>query len=305
MMRWSMIATWKMALGGVSQGSELLKDGRSASDAVVAAVREVEDNPDYISVGYGGLPNEAGQVEMDAAFMCGKTLSMGAVAGIRDYASPVSIARKLSENRYNIFLVGTGAEKYAHLNGFERRNMLTEKARKSWKTRVKEIHEKNLSPYDGHDTVCIIARDMNRNMAVGTSTSGLFMKKEGRVGDSPIPGSGFYADDEAGAAAATGLGEDIMKGYLSYEVVQRMRGGLSPMMAAQEAVDDFTRKLIRLRGKAGAISVIAMNNDGEWGIGTNCEFSFVASTDDGKPLVYMALPGEAGVSIEEVPEERT
>lgn len=168
--------------------------------------------------------------------------------------------------------------------------MLTERAKKTWEIRMKEINEKNLSPYDGHDTVCMIGLDSEKDMAVATSTSGLFMKKRGRVGDSPVSGSGFYVDNEVGGAAATGLGEDIMKGCLSYETVQRMRNGMSPMEAAQSAVEDFSVQLRRRRGVAGAISVIAMNNKGEWGIGTNVEFTFVASTSEEEPKVYLANP---------------
>lgn len=290
--KWSMIATWRMAGDAVKLGGEILKNNGKCQDAVEKAIMEVEDYPFYKSVGYGGLPNEDCQVELDAAFMDGKTLSIGAVAGIKDFKNPVSIARKLSEDRFNIFLVGAGAEDYAHKNGFVRQNMLTERAKKTWEKRKKEIYEKNLSPYDGHDTVCMIAIDKECDMAAATSTSGLFMKKKGRVGDSPLSGSGFYVDNEIGGAAATGLGEDIMKGCLSYEVVQRMKNGHSPMIAAQEAVAEFTEKLKRKRGHAGAISVIALNNKGEWGIGTNVEFTFAAVSSEDEAAVYIATPME-------------
>ncbi len=303
MKNWGIIATWRMAVEGVSLGSEILANGGKCQDALERAVMEVEDYPFYKSVGYGGLPNEACQVELDAAFMDGKTLSIGAVAGIKDYKNPVSIARKLSRDRYNIFLVGEGAEAYAHINGFTRQNMLTERAKKIWELRVKEIREKNLSPYDGHDTVCMIGIDADNDMAAATSTSGLFMKKRGRVGDSPVSGSGFYVDNEIGGAAATGLGEDIMKGCLSYEVVQRMKSGLSPQEAAQKAVNEFSRNLEKRRGKAGEISIVAMNNRGEWGIGTNVEFSFVVATQKESPTVYLAHPSEGDVIIEVASKE--
>lgn len=299
MKKWAMIATWRMAVEGVALGADILKNGGKCQDAVERAIMEVEDYPFYKSVGYGGLPNEVCEVELDAAFMDGKTLSIGAVAGIKDYKNPVCIARKLSADRFNIFLVGEGAEAYAHKNGFIRQNMLTERAKKTWELRMKEITEKNLSPYDGHDTVCMIGIDSEKDMAAATSTSGLFMKKRGRVGDSPVSGSGFYVDNEAGGAAATGLGEDIMKGCLSYETVQRMKRGMSPSEAAQSAVIDFSEQLKKRRGHAGAISVIAMNNKGEWGIGTNVEFSFAAADPDNEPKVYLATPvGRNEVKIE-------
>lgn len=302
--KWGMIATWRMASEGVTLGSEMLKNGGKCQDALEEAVKFVEDYPFYKSVGYGGLPNEECEVELDAAFMDGKTLSIGAVASIKDFKNPISIARKLSADRYNIFLVGAGAESYAHKNGFVRQNMLTERAKKTWELRVKEIQEKNLSPYDGHDTVCMIALDKNEDMAVATSTSGLFMKKKGRVGDSPVSGSGFYVDNEVGGAAATGLGEDIMKGCLSYEVVQRMKKGEHPMEAAQKAVDEFSETLRKRRGKAGEISIVAMNNKGEWGIGTNVEFTFCVGTETEKPQVYISTPQENGeIKIEVASEE--
>lgn len=302
--KWGMIATWRMASEGVTLGSEMLKNGGKCQDALEEAVKFVEDYPFYKSVGYGGLPNEECEVELDAAFMDGKTLSIGAVASIKDFKNPISIARKLSADRYNIFLVGAGAESYAHKNGFARQNMLTERAKKTWELRVKEIQEKNLSPYDGHDTVCMIALDKDEDMAVATSTSGLFMKKKGRVGDSPVSGSGFYVDNEVGGAAATGLGEDIMKGCLSYEVVQRMKKGEHPMEAAQKAVDEFSETLRKRRGKAGEISIVAMNNKGEWGIGTNVEFTFCVGTETEKPQVYISTPQENGeIKIEVASEE--
>lgn len=302
--KWGMIATWRMASEGVTLGSEMLKNGGKCQDALEEAVKFVEDYPFYKSVGYGGLPNEECEVELDAAFMDGKTLSIGAVASIKDFKNPISIARKLSADRYNIFLVGAGAESYAHKNGFVRQNMLTERAKKTWELRVKEIQEKNLSPYDGHDTVCMIALDKDEDMAVATSTSGLFMKKKGRVGDSPVSGSGFYVDNEIGGAAATGLGEDIMKGCLSYEVVQRMKKGEHPMEAAQKAVDEFSETLRKRRGKAGEISIVAMNNRGEWGIGTNVEFTFCVGTETEKPQVYISTPQENGeIKIEVASEE--
>lgn len=303
MNNWGMIATWRMAIEGVTLGSDILDKGGKCQEALEKAVIEVENYPFYKSVGYGGLPNEVCEVELDAAFMDGKTLSIGAVAGIKDYKNPISIAKSLSKDRYNIFLVGEGAEAYAHKNGFIRQNMLTERAKKTWELRVKEINENNLSPYDGHDTVCMIGLDKDKDMAVATSTSGLFMKKRGRVGDSPISGSGFYVDNEIGGAAATGLGEDIMKGCLSYEVVKRMEGGESPSEAAQGAVTEFSKTLKKRRGKAGEISIVAMNNKGEWGVGTNVEFSFVVATSTEPPKVYLAYPKKDKVRIEVASKE--
>lgn len=289
-MTWGIIATWRMALDGVTHASKMLENNSQSGDCIEKAVMMVEDYPFYQSVGYGGLPNEYCEVELDAAFMDGNTLEIGAIAGIKDFKNPVSIARRLSKDRFNIFLVGLGAEEYAHKNGFERKNMLTNRAKRTWEKRIKEIREKNLSPYDGHDTVGMVCLDKSGSMTSATSTSGLFMKKRGRVGDSPLSGSGYYVDSKIGGATATGLGEDIMKGCLSYEVVTLMGKGLCPQEAAEKVVSDFSEKLKERRGSAGAISIVCMNNKGEWGVGTNVEFSFVVATEHEKPTVYIANP---------------
>lgn len=302
-MKWAIIGTWRMCLEGIIAAAEILKRGGDSGDAVERAVRTVEDYPLYKSVGYGGLPNENCEVEMDAAFMDGDTLSIGAIGGIRDFKNPVSIARRLSSERFNIFLVGSGAEDYAHKNGFERKNMLTDRAKKIWEKRVREINEKNLSPYDGHDTVGVVCLDSQGHMTAATSTSGLFMKKKGRVGDSPICGSGLYVDSKIGGAAATGLGEDIMKGCLSYEAVRLMENGMKPQEAANKVVCAFSEKLKQRRGKTGAISIVCLNNIGEWGVGTNVEFSFVVASQDRVPKVFVAHPNHNAVVYEEASKE--
>lgn len=287
-MSWAIIGTWRMALKGIEKAAELLSNGESSGDAVEVAIKMVEDFPYYKSVGYGGLPNENGEVELDAAYMDGGSLSIGAVAGIKDFKNPISIARKLSEEKFNSFLVGQGAEEYAHKNGFERMNMLTDRAIIHYKNRLKETVNKGLSPYAGHDTVGIIALDLDNSMASGTSTSGLFMKKRGRVGDSPLSGSGFYVDSHVGGATATGLGEDIMKGCISYEIVRLMKEGYSPQEAADKAVLELNNLLINRRKKAGDISVVCINNKGEFGVATNIEgFSFVVATEKLPPTVYI------------------
>lgn len=303
-MAWGIIATWRMALEGIIKAKEILENGQSSLDAVETAVNMVEDCPEYRSVGYGGLPNENCQVELDAAFMDGDTLSIGAVGGLRDFKNPVSIARKLMQEKFNIFLVGSGAEEYAHKTGFERINMLTEYSKKEWYKKRKEIYDKNLNPYDGHDTVGMVGLDKRGKIAVATSTSGLFMKKHGRVGDSPLSGSGFYADSKIGAASATGLGEDIMKGCISYEIVSLMDKGYHPQDAAEYAVYNLNKKLIDRRGKAGDISVVCMNNKGEWGVATNInKFSFVVATDSQKPTVYIASFSNGKTTYKEASRE--
>jgi len=288
---WGVIATWRMAHDGVKKASQLLQTNGTSGDAVEALIKTVEAYPYYKSVGYGGLPNENGEVEMDAAFMDGDTLAQGAVAGIHQVLHAVSVARALSHDHYNSFLVGQGATQYAQLNGFEMRNMLTDRAKKRWEKRRAELADAKIKPYDGHDTVGAITLAPTGSMAAATSTSGLFMRRPGRVGDSPLSGSGFYVDSDIGGAAATGLGEDIMKGCLSYEIVRHMGEGRTPQEACDEAVYPFIEKLKRRYGKAGEFSLIALDRAGNWGVATNVEFTFSVATASQKPVILMANPG--------------
>ncbi|MEN8127711.1 MAG: N(4)-(beta-N-acetylglucosaminyl)-L-asparaginase [Planctomycetota bacterium] len=283
---WGIIATWKMAEKGVHLATNGLENNGNILDAVEACVKDVEENPDFSSVGYGGLPNEHGVVELDAAFMNGEDLSVGAVASVKDFLNPCSIARSLMDSQFNNFLAGAGAEVYAQNKGFKRQNMLTESARKHWQEHKKKIHDERLSPYAGHDTVCAAGVDKKGRMATCTSTSGLFYKAQGRVGDSPIPGAGYYVDSDIGGACATGLGEDIMKGCICYEIVRLMKSGLSAQLACEKATLDLHNSLTRRRGKAGDISVVAMNHKGEYGAATNRNsFPFVVGNEQGVKVV--------------------
>ncbi|MEG0366148.1 MAG: N(4)-(beta-N-acetylglucosaminyl)-L-asparaginase [Coprobacillus sp.] len=285
---WGIIATWRMAVEGISKAGEMLENGGDAGDAIELAIKEIEDFEYYKSVGYGGLPNEEMEVELDAAYMDGDTFDIGAIAAIKDYANPVSIARRLSHEKVNSMLVAEGAEKFAHKEGFERKNMLTDRAKIHYKNRVKEVRDQEIKPYSGHDTVGMVCLDEKGKMTSATSTSGLFMKKKGRVGDSPIAGSGFYVDSKVGGASATGLGEDLMKGCISYEIVRLMKEGMHPQEACDVAVSRLDKELKERRGQAGDLSLIAMNNKGEWGVSTNIEgFSFAVATKDQEPIVYL------------------
>ena len=144
-----------------------------------------------------------------------------------------------------------GLKKFAHKEGFERKNMLTDRAKIHYRNRVKEVREQEIKPYAGHDTVGMVCLDQQGKMTSATSTSGLFMKKKGRVGDSPIAGSGFYVDSSVGGASATGLGEDLMKGCISYEIVRLMAEGMHPQAACEKAVNQLDHRLKERRGHAG------------------------------------------------------
>ena len=147
---YGIIATWRMALEGISKADSMLKNNESAADSIEEAIKAVENFEYYKSVGYGGLPNEEMEVELDAAFMDGDTLEFGCVGGVKDFANPVSIARSLMHYDANNFLVGQGAEKYASRHGFERKTMLTDRAKIHYHNRIKEITNTELKPYSGH-----------------------------------------------------------------------------------------------------------------------------------------------------------
>lgn len=302
-MTFGMIATWRMAYEAVANQADNLAQGAFAGDVFEAAVNEVESFANFISVGYGGLPNQEGFVQLDAAYMDGSTFEIGAVAGMETVKNPVSVARKLSKNRFNSFLVGAGGDQFAKEQGFATADLLTDAAKKRYEERMSDIANQEMTPYDGHDTIGMVVLDKNAQMVAGTSSSGLFMKRVGRVGDSPLPGSGFYVDSDIGGATATGLGEDLMKGILSYEVVRKMAEGLTPMEAAQNTLAEFEAKLQRKFGKVGAMSLVCMDKSGEWGIATNVPFPFVVFTEKEPTHIYLADRDENGVYQIDSPTE--
>ncbi|MDZ4992421.1 N(4)-(beta-N-acetylglucosaminyl)-L-asparaginase [Clostridium perfringens] len=297
-MRYGVITTWRMGIDGIKEVVMDMKNGLDAGKISERVINAVENFEFFKSVGYGGLPNENCEVELDAAYMDGDTLSVGAVASIKDFSNPVSIAKSLSERQVNCFLVGQGAEEYARENRFEEKYMLTERAKEFYEEKKKILLEKELSPYDGHDTIGVVSLDVKGKMTAATSTSGLFMKKRGRVGDSPIIGSGFYVDSKVGGATATGLGEDLMKGCVSYEIVRLMEEGMTPQEACNKVVINLNKKLIERRGQAGDLSVVAMNRKGEWGVATNIkEFTFSVCTELEEPKVYITTLDENGKTL--------
>ena len=170
---WGIIATWCMAHDGVKEASEILKNDGKAGEAIETAIKNVEDFPFYKSVGYGGLPNEEMEVELDAAYMDGSSFDFGAVCAIKDFANPISVARDLSHLNENSMLVSEGAEKYAHKKGFERKNMLTERAKIHYRNRLKDmahIKEIEIKPYSGHDTVGMVCLDKKENIGTAKAT---------------------------------------------------------------------------------------------------------------------------------------
>lgn len=294
-MKWAVISTWQMSYEGNIKAAEMLAEGSKAADAVVEGTSITEDNPDYSSLGYSGLPDRDGHVTLDGGFMDGDTLKFGAVGCIEGFRSPIRIARKLSECEDSNFLVGAGAEQYARENGFEERNNLTEASYQKYLSAKDRIQK--LTSYDGHDTVCYIAKDTNNSICTAVSTSGLFMKHHGRLGDSPVAGSGYYADSNAGGAAATGVGEDIIKGVLSFKAVYKLSLGKTAMEAAQETLDEFVGRIEDCR----SVSLIVLDKEGTFGVATNCPFPFVYASDEREPTLYLAECVNGKTVIKEIP----
>lgn len=212
-------------------GVKVLLEGGSAVDAVEASINGVEDNPNDTTVGYGGIPNILGEVELDASIMDGKTLKTGAVGAVKHFKNPISIAKKLMQEAHHVMLVGDGAEVFADAMGFTRSELLTDYSKKLYEAFVKDalpdldasfdrsraglittINTYNLRYWydklslEHHGTVNVIGIDSDRNICTGVSTSGLALKFPGRLGDSPIIGAGNYADNRFGGAACTGPG---------------------------------------------------------------------------------------------------
>ena len=217
---------------------------------------------------------------------------------IEGFRSPIRIARSLADKEFNNFLVGAGAEEYARANGFEERNNLTEGSYQRY-LQAKEKAEK-LKSYDGHDTVCFVGRDIYGSVCTAVSTSGLFMKEHGRVGDSPLPGCGFYADSHIGGAGVTGVGEDCNRGILSYRAVAKLQEGKTAMQAAQETIDEVCERIENCRH----LSIIVLDKDGNYGVATNCAFPFVYASDKCEPILYLATRENGTTNIRQIrPEE--
>ncbi|WOO86547.1 N(4)-(beta-N-acetylglucosaminyl)-L-asparaginase [Mollicutes bacterium LVI A0039] len=283
-----MVATWSMAYESLKAEYDNLQAGKAINQPIIDAIKVIEDYPFYKSVGYGGLLNRHGRLQLDASFMEGDTLKVGAVAAMEGVANPIEVAYSLKDQQYNSFLAGRGAEEYARANNFQEKNMVTAKALELYEERQRKIIEEALVPYSGHDTVCILGMDIHGSISVGTSTSGLFMKETGRVGDSPISGSGFYANSDSGACAATGLGEDIMKTCVSYEAVRLMEEGHAAQTAADLAVAKAKRNLLRRYQKCGDISIVCCDKHGNFGAATTIdEFSYVAFNHAQKPTIFL------------------
>ena len=273
------VSTWSATQPAAAKSRKLMLEGSNLLDAIEQGVRVEEANVRNSSVGIGGLPNADGVVQLDACIMDGPQHRAGAVAAIEDVLHPISVARKIMEATKHVMLVGEGARKFAFENGFEQVELLTDEQRSAWKKRQAEHaaeQESELTPAH-HDTIALLGVDAEGNLAGGCSTSGWGYKLAGRVGDSPIIGSGLYVDNEVGAAGATGVGENVMRYCGSFMVVEAMRHGKSPQEACEEVVRRIAAKDPKPMDELH-INFVAIDKSGRIGAaGTDESFNFASA----------------------------
>jgi len=256
------ISTWNFGYEANETAWKILAEGGSAVDAVEAGVRVPEADPDNMSVGYGGIPDRDGKVTLDASIMKGNG-ECGSVTFLQHIKHPVSVARLVMEKTPHVMLSGEGALKFALENGFVEENLLTEKAKKAWENWLVESEYKPVINIENHDTIGMLAIDEENHVAGACTTSGLGYKMHGRVGDSPVIGAGLYADDEVGAATATGMGELVLKTLGSFLMVELMRNGYSPQEACEEGIRRIVEKIPNY--KDFQIGYLTVNIAGETG----------------------------------------
>ncbi len=283
-------------VNALGKGMDVLKSGGDTLDAVVAAVTIVEDDPNDDSVGYGGLPNEEGVVELDASVMHGPTRRAGSVASVQRIKNVARLAKTVMERTNHLMIVGDGARRFAVDEGFEEMNLLTEHSRKiwlAWKARTSfnwrpgidsPEWKEHLSQLFDHDpekiayaqrviahpptgTINCLAISDKGEISGTTTTSGLAWKIPGRVGDSPIIGAGLFVDGDVGGAGSTGKGEENIKISGGHTIVEMMRKGMKPADACLEALARVARNYSNDKKKLGTfqISFYALNKDGEYG----------------------------------------
>ena len=237
-----LLSTWNHGLVSNAEGWRVMTQGGTALDAVVDGTALVESDPTGTSVGIGGRPDHTGKVTLDACVM-GPDGQAGGVCFLEDIAHPVKVARSVMEDTPHVLLAGDGARDYAIAKGFEQVNLLTPDSEKAWQNWRKSAEYKPIINVENHDTIGMIAQDLNGNLAGACTTSGLGFKLRGRVGDSPIIGAGLFVDNDFGACTATGLGEAVMRTVGSFLVVELIRQGRTPQAACEEAVDRIMAKM--------------------------------------------------------------
>lgn len=255
------IATWRVP-NATQRAWEVLQAGGSALDAVEKGCNVEEEDPKNTSVGYGGFPDQDGIVSLDACIMDEKG-NYGSVVFLQNIVHAISVARKVMEETPHVLLAGRGAEEFAVSKGFKRDNLLTETSQKAWEEWKIKSEYKPVINIENHDTIGMLVIDKNGNLSGGCTTSGMAFKMHGRVGDSPIIGSGLFVDNEVGAATATGVGEEVLKTVGSFLIVELMRQGKSPQEACEEAIERIMHKQKDRRDFQ--VGYIAVNKKGEVG----------------------------------------
>ena len=259
------ISTWRHGLDANQEAWKQLKAGTSTLDAIVSGVGIPEADPEVRSVGYGGLPDKEGKVTLDACIMDHNS-NCGSVSFLQDIKHPIAVAKKVLENTPHVMLVGEGAKQFALSEGFKAENLLTDKSEKRWKKWLKDSKYKPVINIENHDTISMLVIDEAGNLSGGCTTSGAAWKMHGRVGDSPIIGAGLFLDNDVGAAAATGLGEAVIRTAGSAMVVELMRQGKSPTEACKEIVERIYKKHLNHKDMEYLqVGFIAVNKKGEYG----------------------------------------
>jgi len=289
---------------------QLIKQGGDTLEACVAGVTLVEDDPNDTSVGYGGLPNEAGVVQLDAAVMHGPTHLAGAVAALERIRNPAKVAYLVMQQTDHVLLVGEGALAFARANGFPEENLLTDKARKIWLRWKQTMSDQDdwlpapaaAQPDEDDQAAAAVLRrrptgtihcaaiDGQGNLSCVTTTSGLAFKIPGRVGDSPIIGAGLYVDNEIGSCGSTGRGEANLQNQSSFAAVELMRGGMAPREAGLEILRRVASHTVdRLKNAAGepdfGLSFYLLRKDGQYaGVSMRGPAQFAVTDEQGTRL---------------------
>ena len=255
------ISTWKTTEANYKAGS-LLDNGTDALNAAVIGVAVEEENPKNTTVGYGGAPDRSGNVTLDACVM-NHLGDCGSVVAVENIMNVARLAKDVMEKTPHVMLAGKGAEEFAISEGYKKIDLLTDTSKKDWEKWLENEEYKPIINIENHDTIGMLCLDKNNNMSGACTTSGLAYKMKGRIGDSPIIGSGLFIDNKIGGAVATGLGEEVVKTVGSYLVVELMRQGKSP----QEACETAVKRIVSSNSQENKFQVayIAMNKSGEVG----------------------------------------
>lgn len=258
------ICTWGFVNATAAAG-KALDSGMNALDAAIKGVAVEEENVKNITVGKGGAPDREGNVTLDACVM-DSSGDCGAVVCVENITNVAALARVVMEKTPHVMLAGKGAEELAYKHGFTAEKLLTESSETAYREWLKTSEYKPIINIENHDTIGMLCMDKDGDIAGACTSSGLSYKMKGRVGDSPIIGSGLFIDNEIGGATATGMGEEIMKTVGSFLIVELMRQGKTPQQACEEAVQRIVSKNKNI--KDFQVAYIALNKKGE--IGSYC-----------------------------------